>query len=152
MIIKLICVCVCTAGLHVHDNSRASCVRDSGHHLGMSHHAHLLCCHGNTGNLFPNLIVNCLYIHILCKVPSVFKNGFALLIYVFIPSFINTNITEYSTICKNHHLLICSIALMIAQTSVVNMEARLGNDINNTKFDEKTVAQATAFPSHETSV
>ena len=48
--------------------------------------------------------------------------------------------------------LIYSRALMIAQTSAVNMDAELGNLIEMTVFDAKTVAQATAFPSLEPSV
>ena len=43
--------------------------------------------------------------------------------------------------------LICSRALMIAQTSAVNTDAESGNLIDITVFDGKTVAQATAFPS-----
>ena len=43
--------------------------------------------------------------------------------------------------------LICSRALMIAQTSAVNTDAESGNLMEITVFDGKTVAQATAFPS-----
>ena len=45
--------------------------------------------------------------------------------------------------------LICSRALMIAQTSAVNTD---GNLMEITVFDGKTVAQATAFRSREPSV
>ena len=48
--------------------------------------------------------------------------------------------------------LICSRALMIAQTSAVNTDAESGNLMEITVFDGKTVAQATAFPSREPSV
>ena len=48
--------------------------------------------------------------------------------------------------------LICSKALMIAQTSAVNTDAESGNLKKITAFDGKTVAQATAFPSREPSV
>ena len=43
--------------------------------------------------------------------------------------------------------LICSRALMIAQTSAVNTDAESGNLMEITVFDGKTVAQATAFSS-----
>ena len=49
-------------------------------------------------------------------------------------------------------ILICSRALMIAQTSAVNMDAESGNLMEITVFDGKTVAQDTAFPSREPSV
>ena len=48
--------------------------------------------------------------------------------------------------------LICSRALMIAQTSAVNTDAESGNLMEITLSDGKTVAQATEFPSHEQSV
>ena len=48
--------------------------------------------------------------------------------------------------------LICSRALMIAQTTAVNTDAEPGNLMEITVFDRKTVAQATAFPSREPSV
>ena len=48
--------------------------------------------------------------------------------------------------------LICSRALMIAQTSAVNTDAESGNLMEITVFDGKTVAQATAFPSRDPSV
>ena len=48
--------------------------------------------------------------------------------------------------------LICSRALMIAQTSAVNTDAESGNLMEITVIDGKTVAQATAFPSREPSV
>ena len=41
---------------------------------------------------------------------------------------------------------------MIAQTTAVNTDAESGNLMEITVFDGKTVAQATAFPSRETSV
>ena len=49
-------------------------------------------------------------------------------------------------------ILICSRALMIAQTSAVNTDAESGILMEITVFDGKTVAQATAFPSREPSV
>ena len=48
--------------------------------------------------------------------------------------------------------LICSRALMIAQTSAVKMHAESGNPIEITVSDGKTVAQATECPSREPSV
>ena len=42
--------------------------------------------------------------------------------------------------------LICSRALMLAQTSAVNMDAESGNLMEITVFDGKTVAHATEFP------
>ena len=48
--------------------------------------------------------------------------------------------------------LICSRALMFAQTSALNMDAESGHLMEITVFDGKTVAQATEFPSREPSV
>ena len=47
---------------------------------------------------------------------------------------------------------ICSRALMITQTSAVNMDAESGNLMEITVFDGKTVAHATEFPSRDPSV
>ena len=47
---------------------------------------------------------------------------------------------------------ICSRALMIAQTSAVNTDAKSGNLMEITLSDGKTVTQATEFPSREPSV
>ena len=49
-------------------------------------------------------------------------------------------------------ILICSRALMIAQTSAVTTDAESGNLMEITVFDGKTVAQPTSFPSREPSV
>ena len=48
--------------------------------------------------------------------------------------------------------LICSRALMIAQTSAVNTDAESGNLMKITLSYGETVAQATEFPSREPSV